>query len=37
MVDQKLPGTGRITLGADRAYDSTDFIAICRALNITHT
>lgn len=35
MVDQNLPGTSRITLGADKAYDTADFIATCRALNIT--
>ena len=35
MVDQNLPGASRITLGADKAYDTADFIATCRALNIT--
>jgi hypothetical protein len=35
MVDQNLPGTSRITLGADKAYDTADFVATCRALNIT--
>ncbi len=35
MVDQNLPGTSRITLGADKAHDTADFIATCRALNIT--
>ena len=33
MVDQNLPGTGRITLGADKAYDTAEFVATCRALN----
>ena len=27
--------TSRITLGADKAYDTADFVATCRALNIT--
>jgi transposase len=35
MVDQNLPGTSRITLGADKAYDTADFVATCRALNVT--
>ena len=35
MVEQNLPGTSRITLGADKAYDTADFIATCRVLNIT--
>jgi len=35
MVEQNLPGTSRITLGADKAYDTADFVATCRALNIT--
>lgn len=35
MVDQNLPGTSRITLGADKAYDTVDFVATCRALNVT--
>jgi transposase len=35
MVEQTLPGTSRITLGADKAYDTAEFVATCRALNIT--
>jgi hypothetical protein len=35
MVDQNLPGTSHITLGADKAYDTAGFIATYRALNIT--
>ncbi len=35
MVDQSLPGTNRITLGADKAYDTADFVATCRALKVT--
>ncbi len=36
MVDQNPPGTNRITLDADKAYDTADFIATCRALSVTH-
>jgi IS5 family transposase len=35
MVDQNLPGASRITVGADKAYDTADFVATCRALNVT--
>jgi hypothetical protein len=35
MVNQNLPGTSRITLGADKAYDTADFVATCRALKVT--
>src|SRR5277367_5557873 len=35
MVDQNLPGSSRITVGADKAYDTADFVATCRALNVT--
>lgn len=35
MVDQNLPGTRRITLGGDRAYDTAEFVTTCRALNVT--
>jgi transposase len=35
MLDQNLPGTSRITLGADKAYDSANFVATCRALKVT--
>jgi hypothetical protein len=28
-------GRGRVTVGADKAYDTTDFVAGCRALNVT--
>jgi len=35
MLDQSLPGTSRITLGADKAYDTTDFVSTCRALKVT--
>lgn len=30
-----LGGTGRITLGADKGYDTKDFVADCRQLNVT--
>jgi IS5 family transposase len=35
IADERLPGCRRITLGADRSYDTRDFVAGCRALNIT--
>jgi transposase len=35
MVEQNLPGTKRITLGADKAYDTAGFVSTCRELNIT--
>src|ERR1700756_3986136 len=35
MVDQNLPGTSRITLGADKAYDTAGFVTTCRALKVT--
>jgi len=35
MVDNFLPGARRITLGADKGYDTRDFIAACRERNIT--
>ena len=35
MLDQNLPGTSRITLGVDKAYDSADFVATCRTLKVT--
>jgi transposase len=35
MVDENLPGDRRITLGADKAYDTRDFVADCRARNVT--
>jgi len=34
LVDRRGP-RGRITLGADKNYDTTDFIAGCRARNVT--
>src|SRR5215470_16684627 len=35
MVDERLAGSRRITLGGDKGYDTRDFVASCRALNIT--
>ena len=32
---ESIPGTRRITLGADRGYDTEDFIESCRALGVT--
>ena len=35
MTDERLAGSRRITLGGDKGYDTRDFVASCRALNIT--
>ncbi len=32
---EQLPGTHRVTVGADKAYDTRDFVAECRNLNVT--
>jgi transposase len=32
---EQLPGTDRVTVGADKGYDTRDFVAECRHLNIT--
>lgn len=32
---EKIPGSRRITVGADKGYDTADFITECRGLNIT--
>ena len=32
---EKLPGTARVTVGADKAYDTADFVAECRQVNVT--
>jgi transposase len=34
MVDEALPGNGRITLGADKGYDTRDFVEGCRERNV---
>jgi transposase len=35
MLETALPGSRRITLGADKAYDTREFVAACRALKVT--
>lgn len=35
MVDDSLPGSRRLTLGADRGYDTRNFVAGCRERHIT--
>jgi len=35
MADERLPGAQRITLAADKGYDTRGFVACCRALKIT--
>ncbi len=35
MVDERLPGRRRVTLGGDKGYDTRDFVAGCRALTVT--
>ena len=35
LVDNFLPGSKRITLGADKGYDTSDFAEACRMRNIT--
>jgi hypothetical protein len=32
MLEPELPGNKRITLGADKGYDTREFIDSCRAL-----
>lgn len=32
---EQVPGTNRVTVGADKAYDTKDFVAECRNLNVT--
>ena len=32
---EQIPGAGRVTVGADKGYDTKDFVAECRHLNIT--
>jgi transposase len=34
-TDERLAGSGRITLAGDKGYDTRGFVATCRALNIT--
>lgn len=35
MLDDNVPGEHRITLGADKHYDSSDFVEACRDRNVT--
>ena len=35
LIDDHLPGARRITVGADKAYDTTDFVADLRDRNVT--
>jgi len=35
MVDERLPGRRRVTLGGDKGYDTSGFVAGCRALTVT--
>jgi hypothetical protein len=35
MLEIELPGSRRITLGADKGYDTGEFVAACRALKVT--
>jgi transposase len=35
MIDRRCPGEKRITLGADKGYDTADFVAGLRAINVT--
>jgi IS5 family transposase len=35
MLDNNVPGQHRITVGGDKGYDTHDFVADCRARNIT--
>jgi transposase len=35
MLETDLGGKRRVTLGADRGYDTKDFVAACRELNVT--
>jgi len=35
MVDERLPGRRRLTLGGDKGYDTRAFVAGCRALTVT--
>src|SRR5207342_3658730 len=35
LMAERVEGTGRITLGADKAYDTKDFVSEMRGLNVT--
>jgi len=35
LLDENLPGSKRLTLGADRGYDTREFVQACRDRNVT--
>jgi transposase len=35
MMDEAVPGSGRLTLGGDKGYDTKDFVGECRSRNVT--
>lgn len=35
MLEEAVPGSSRITVGGDKGYDTKDFVADCRRLNVT--
>jgi len=35
MLDNNVPGSHQVTLGADKAYDTHDFVEACRSRNVT--
>jgi transposase len=35
MLDGLVPGTSRVTLGADKGYDTRDFVELCKERNVT--
>ena len=32
---EQIPGVGRVTVGADKGYDTKDFVAECREMKVT--
>ena len=35
LIDARLPGDARITVGGDKGFDTRDFVSDCRARNVT--
>jgi len=35
MMLEQIPGTGHVTVGADKGYDTRDFVAECRQMQVT--
>jgi transposase len=35
MIDDSIPGSHRVTVGADKGYDTNDFVAACRERKVT--